>query len=148
MGPAAAVGADREAAADHFAERGHVGANVVALLGATEGNAEAGHDFIEYQERAVAGGDFAEGFEVAGQRRDAAHVADDGLDNDGGDFGAAGAEGGLHGFGVVVGHSDGSVGEGFRDAAGVWDAEGGDAGAGLDEERIDVAVVAAFEFDD
>ena len=36
----------------------------------------------------------------------------------------------------------------FGDAGGAGDAEGGDAGAGFDEQAVGVAVVAALEFDD
>ena len=58
------------------------------------------------------------------------------------------AEGLLDGVGIVERQRDGGLGEGLRDARRVGDAERRHAGAGLDEQRIDVAVVAAFEFDD
>lgn len=50
--------------------------------------------------------------EVAGQGRDAAHVADDGLDDNGGDFAAVGGEGGLDGFDAVVGQGERGFSEG------------------------------------
>ena len=49
---AAAEGADRHAAADHLAERGEVGADAEQLLRAAEVDAEAGHHFVENQQRA------------------------------------------------------------------------------------------------
>ena len=42
-----------QAAADDFAERGEVGLDVVELLRAAEGEAEAGHDLVEDEQRAV-----------------------------------------------------------------------------------------------
>ena len=42
----------------------------------------------------------------------------------------------------------GEVGDLFGDAGGAGDAEGGDAGAGFDQEAVGVAVIAAFELDD
>ena len=83
---AAAEGADGQAAADDLAEGGEVGADAVEFLRSAEGHAEAGHDFVEDEQRAVLRGERAQGFEVAGRGRDAARVADDGLDDDGGDL--------------------------------------------------------------
>ena len=57
---AAAVGADRQPAADHLAERGQVGPDAVALLRAAEGDAEAGHHLVEDQQRAVPRRDLAQ----------------------------------------------------------------------------------------
>ena len=70
-----AIGRDGKASADHFAEGAEVGLDVVELLGASGGDAEAGHHFVEDQKRAVLLRDVAEGFEEAGLGRDAAHVA-------------------------------------------------------------------------
>ena len=53
MSRAAAVGADGEAAADDLAERGHVGLHAVERLRAAERDAEAGHDLVEDEHRAV-----------------------------------------------------------------------------------------------
>ena len=50
---ASAEGSAREAAAEDFAEGGEVGGDVVKLLGSAEGYAEAGHNFVEDEERAV-----------------------------------------------------------------------------------------------
>ena len=50
---APAVRADRHAAADDLAERGEVGRDAVERLRAAERDAEAGHDLVEDQQRAV-----------------------------------------------------------------------------------------------
>src|SRR5207244_1262324 len=80
-----AVGADGEAAADDLAERGEVGRDVEALLRAAEGEAEAGHDLVEDEERAVVLRDLAQEPQVASGGRDTAHIADYRLDDDAGD---------------------------------------------------------------
>ena len=48
-----AEGAAGQAAADDLAEGGQVGLDAVELLRAAEGEAEAGHDLVEDEERAV-----------------------------------------------------------------------------------------------
>ena len=53
VGPAAER-ADRQAAADHLAEAGEVGADAEQLLGAAAGDAEAGDHLVEDQQRADA----------------------------------------------------------------------------------------------
>ena len=145
---AAAEGSDGESSADDFAQGREVGADLGELLHAAEGDAEAGHNFVEDEERAFAGGDVAEGLEVAGLGQDAAHVSGDGFDDDAGDFVFVGGEGGFNGGGVVVGQGEGELGDLVGDAGGAGDAEGGEAGAGFGEESVGVAVIAALEFDD
>ena len=48
-----AEGSAGQAAADDLAQRGQVGRDAVDLLRAAEGDAEAGHDFVEDEQRAV-----------------------------------------------------------------------------------------------
>jgi len=144
----AAEDADGEASADNFAEGDEVGGEVVELAGAAEGYAEAGHYFVGDEQGAFAGGDGSQAGEIAGGWRDAAGVADDGLEDDGGDGARMGGEGGFDCVEVVVGQGEGEAGDFFGDSGGTGDAEGGDAGAGFDEEAVGVAVVAALEFDD
>ena len=55
-------GADGQAAADDFAERGEVRRDSVQFLHAAFGDAEAGHDFVEDEQRAVFCGDIAQQF--------------------------------------------------------------------------------------
>ena len=60
MSLASAISRDRQAAADHFAERGQVRLDSVELLRAAEREAEARHHFIENQQRAVPRREFAQ----------------------------------------------------------------------------------------
>ena len=50
---AAAIGADRQTAADDLAQRGEVGSNLPERLRAAVGHAKAGHHFVADQQRAV-----------------------------------------------------------------------------------------------
>ena len=78
----AAEHADGHAAADDLAERGEVRLDAVELLRAALRDAEAGHDLVEDQDRAVLRAFLAQGLEEARHRRDAVHVAGDRLDDD------------------------------------------------------------------
>ena len=64
-----ADGADREPAADDLAERGQVGNDAVERLRAAQGDAEAGHHFVEDQHAAVLGTQLAQGAEEGRRRR-------------------------------------------------------------------------------
>ena len=86
---APAVGRERHAAADDLAERGHVGHEAEALLRAAAREAAAGHHLVEDRDGAVLLAERDDRLEEARLGRDAAHVADHGLDDDGGDLAAA-----------------------------------------------------------
>ena len=107
----AAEGAHGQAAADDLAEGGQVGIDAEAGLGAAEGGAEAGDDFVEDEQGAVLAGDLAQAFEEAGLGQDEAHVGGHGFDDDGGDAFAMLAEDLAHGLKVVVGGQQGVVRE-------------------------------------
>lgn len=144
----AAEAADRHAAADDLAEGGQVGVDAVVRLGAAEGDAEAGHHFVEDQHHAVLVALLAQALEEARRRRYAVHVAGHRLDDDAryliADLGQALG----HGVDVVEGQGQGVLGEGRRYAGGVRHALGQGAGAGLDQQAVGVTVVAALELDD
>ncbi len=93
-------------------------------------------------------GDGAQTGEIARGGRDAAGIADDGLDDDGGDLAGMGGEGGFDGGEIVVGQSEGEVRDLVGHACRAGNAKGGDAGAGFDQQAVGVAVIAALEFDD
>ena len=143
-----AVRADRHAAADDLAERRQVRRDAVQRLRAAERDAEAGHHFVENQQRAVLRAQLAQTGEIAVARRDAIHVAGDGLDDETGDAVADLVEQFARGVEVVVGQCEREIGERFRYAGRRRHAEGQRAGTGLDQKRVAVAVIAAFEFDD
>ena len=145
---AATVGAHRQPAAQHFSQRGQVGAHTEALLRAAVGEAETGDDFIEEQQGAVLLRDLAQTFQKTFLRQDAAHVADHRLDDDGGDFASLLGKDLFECVEVVVGQREGEADELFRHAGGVGQVEGGQAGASLGQQAVVVAVVAALELDD
>ncbi len=57
-------------------------------------------------------------------------------------------ESGLDGGDVVEGQREGEVDDLLGHSRGAGDAEGRDPGAGLDQQAVGVAVIAALEFDD
>ena len=143
-----AEGSAGQTAADDLAEGGEVGLDGVDLLGATEGETEAGHDLVEDQESAVLGGEVAEALEVARVGGDGSGVADDWLHDDAGDLLGQRLEGFADGFKIVIGQGQGMHGGLSGHACGAGDTEGGDAAAGFDQHGVGVAVVAALELDD
>jgi hypothetical protein len=86
--------------------------------------------------------------QVALARRHAAHVADDWLDDDGGDAVAVLFKHGGQRRLVVEGRGDGVARYFGGDAGAVGQSERRHAGARLDEEAVAVAVVTALELDD
>ncbi len=145
---APAEGPDGESAADDFSECGEVRGDACEFLDAAFGDAEAGHDLVEDEKGTVFGGEGAEEFEEARFGKVEAGVGGEGFHDDGGDFGAGGLEEGSEGGGVVEGEGGGEGGEVCGDACAVRFPVGEGAAACGDEEGIDVAVIAAFEFDD
>ena len=71
----------RHAAADDLAQHRQVRDDVVALLRTAARDAEARHDLVEHEQRAARVARVAQALEEPGRRRDATHVARDGLDD-------------------------------------------------------------------
>ncbi len=123
--------------------------NTVELLCTAEGESEAGHDFVENQDSAPSCAVIARSaFEVAGRGRNAAGIADDGLDDDAGNLTLIPREGLLDRGDVVIRQGEGVLNGFLWNAGGTGNAEGGDAGAGLDQQGVGVTVVATLEFDE
>ena len=93
-------------------------------------------------------GEGAQTGEIARGRRNAAGIADDGLDDDGGNLAGMGGKSGFDGGEIVVGQRQGEVRDLFGHAGRAGNAESGHAGAGFDQQSVGVAVIAALEFDD
>src|SRR5690606_25911999 len=72
---ASAVGTDWQSAADHLPQRRQIRCHAVPLLRPPGGDAEAGHDLIEDQQRAVLVGDRPKALEEAVGRRNEAGVS-------------------------------------------------------------------------
>ena len=124
------------------------GLNAVDFLRAAARDAEAGHHFVEDQKRAVPGAFLPQHFKKAGLRKIETGVGRDRLEDDRGDLAAVRAKSCAHRLDIVEGQSDRQVGECFRHAGAVGLAMRERAAAGVDEKRIDMAVIAAVEFDD
>ena len=76
----------QESAADDFAEAHHVGRDAIDLGRAPGRQPEAGHDFVEDEQRAVRGAGGFQPFQNPGCGRDAPHVAGNRFNDDGGDL--------------------------------------------------------------
>ena len=85
--------------------------------------------------------------EESGRRRHHAHVAGDGLDNDGGDLPAAPRHDALDRGKVVERHGRGQRRQGRGNAQAVRQSEGRAARARLDQQAVGVAVIAALELE-
>ena len=90
----------------------------------------------------------AQGLQEIRGRQDAVHVAGHRLDDHAGDLRADFAEHAPHLLEVIVIERDGVLGQILRHARRGGNTEGEGAGTGLDQQRVGVAVIAAFELDD
>ncbi|MCY1414294.1 hypothetical protein D9M71_297410 [compost metagenome] len=90
----------------------------------------------------------AQAFEEAGGRWYAVHVAGHRFDDDAGDVLADVCKHLLDGVDVVERQGQGVFGKCCRHARRAWHALGQGTGAGLDQQAVGMAVVAAFELDD
>mmetsp|Transcript_10242 Transcript_10242/g.33786 ORF Transcript_10242/g.33786 Transcript_10242/m.33786 type:complete len:231 (-) Transcript_10242:480-1172(-) len=143
----AGVGADREASANHLAEGRQVGLDAPVLLRAAVRDAEARHDLIKHENRAVLGAELAQTGEELLVGHDEAGVADDALQNHAGHLALVGLEERLdRGEVVVSGHQGGRRGA-RGDAGRIGQAEGGNPRAGGDQERVGMTVVAPVKLD-
>ena len=100
--PASAKGAHRHTAADDLAKRCQVWRYPVQPLCAGARHSETSHDFVEDQDCTEAIAELTQGFEEAGDGRDAVHVPGDGFDDDAGDVIPMGLEPGANAINVVV----------------------------------------------
>jgi len=93
-------------------------------------------------------GESAQAGQIAWGGRNAAGVADDRLQNHGGNGAGMRVEGGFDRGQVVVGQGQGEAGNLLRHAGRAGNAKGSHARAGFDQQSISVTVVAALEFND
>ena len=147
VGPAA-KGADRHATADHLAQRGQVRLDAVQRLRTAQCHAETGHHFVVDQHAAVLLRQGTQGLHEGGRRTDQVHVAGYRLQNDAGDALADFGKRALQLLDVVVLQHQRMTGEVFRHAGRARVAERQQAGAGLDQQAVGMAVIAAFKLDD
>src|SRR5699024_8302756 len=135
-----------------LAEWREVAGHTVLAEPALVAHAEASHDFVDDQQRAVGVRELLELRVEAGAVRSdggtSAHVARGGLSDDGGDLTFVLGKSLLDGLDVAVRDHNGVAGCSLGDARGVRQPEGGHTGAGSNEQGVNVAVVAAFELQD
>lgn len=74
-------------------------------------------------------------------------IAHNRLDNDAGDLAGIPRKGFLDGSNVVIGQRDRVLNGFFRDARRARNAEGGDAGASLDQQGVGMTVVTTFKLE-
>lgn len=148
-----AEGRRRHAAADDLAQAGEVGGDAVERLSATQPHAEAAHHFVENQHRAVRGAQLAQRLQEVARAAHEIHVAGDRLDDHRGDFAALTGKELAQLLDIVVLQHE-RVARDFGRHAGrrrciarrIRKRE--QAGAGLHEQAVGMAVVAAFELHD
>ena len=144
---ASAKRAHGQSAADDLAETRQVGLDTETFLRPAPGKTKAGHHFIENQQRAVVCRDFSQEFKVARLGQIQTGVARHRFDDDAGDLSLVGFKRGFDGVGVVERHDNGVLRERRRHARAIRMTKGQRAGAGLDQQRIGMPVVAAVELD-
>src|SRR5438445_418685 len=111
-----------EPAAGDLAERRHVRADVVVLLCASVGEAEAGKDLVEDQDDALLPRELSQALEVIGLGRNDPGAAEHGLDDQGADLVLVLFEDRRGGLDVVVREDHDQVGDGLRDPTAVRDS--------------------------
>ncbi len=144
----AAERADRHPAADHLAEGREVRRDAVEPLCAARADPKAGHHLVEDQHRAVLRAERAQRLQELARPRHEVHVAGHRLDDHRRDLVALPAECVLELLHVVEREHRGVTGGLRRHAGRARVAERERARARLHEQRVGVAVVAAFELDD
>ncbi len=128
---ASAERAHRHTAADDFAETSQIRLHAVIRLRARQRHAEAGHHFINNQQRAEFIAQRTQARQEVRLRRNAVHVAGNRLHDDAGDVLRILLKRLAHRSEIVVGAGQGVFGEVRRDARRVRLAEGQRAGTGF-----------------
>src|SRR5438067_1926068 len=118
--------------------------NSVELFRAAVSHAETCHHFVKNQYCVFTFSDSAKGCEIPAIRRNAAHVADNRLDNHTSNLMAVFAEGLFQDFGVIERKRNGELADFLEYSRGTGDAEGRHTGAGFDEQGVGVSVITAF----
>ncbi len=117
-------------------------------LRTTERDAEAGHHFVEDQQRAVPRAQRAQMLQIAGLRRNAVGVADHRLDDHRRHLRTNLVEQRGGALEVVEAQRGGQLAQPCGYAGRGRYAQGQHAAAGLDQKRVAMAVITAFELDD
>ena len=141
-----AVGRRGQPAADHLAHDRQVRDHAAALLRPARRDAEAGDDLVEDQQRAGVVGALAQQLQEAGLRGDEPHVRRVGLGDDRRQ--PVRARSRDERLRVVPRHHDRLLGGRLGHAGARRDPLRREAGAGVGEQAVDVAVIGAGELED
>ena len=141
-------GAYRQPAADNLSQRGQVRLNAVKFLRASVCHPEAGNHLVENEESSLLPGQLAKPGQIARLGRHASHISGNRLDQYAGQFIPVLLKGFLQSRNIVERNRQSQLSQGGRHAGAVGQAQRGHSGAGLGQQRVAVAVVATFEFDD
>ena len=149
----AAKGRQRHAAPNDLAHDRDVGCKPRNVLGIealrpTQRHAKAGHDLVVDQQRAVFGAQLAAAAGELDAGAHEVHVAGNGLHHQAGNFATVQGEGLFQLDDVVVLQHQGVLHHLGRHARAGGVAKGSQARAGLDQQRVGMAVVATFKFED
>ena len=139
---------DRQPATDHLAEAAQVRRDAKSPLCPGQTKSKAGHHLVKNQQCPVLGGDVSQRLKVTVTRQIQSRVGRNRLENDPGNIGTVPGKRGVHRLLVIKRQDDGLAGELWRHTRAVRLAKRQRAGTGLDEQRIDVPVVATLELDD
>ncbi len=137
--------ADGHAAADHLPERGEVWLYAVETLCPMKSKTEARHDLVQYQQRTAPGALLAQRLKETRRRRDAVHIARDGLHDDTGDLVAVFGECLAHTLDIVVGKCHGVISQRRGDSRRARHTQCQGAGARFDQQGVRVPVIAALK---
>ena len=111
-------------------------------------NAKSRHDFIEDEHRAFGVAKSAELFEKAWLRKIESRIGRNGLENNRCDFVSISGKGFLDDPKIVKGYGNRKLCESHRDPGAIRSTMRQSAASGLDEQGVDMSVVAAFELND
>ena len=145
---ASAESSDGKPAADDFSQTNQVRSHVVHAHRPLQGNAEARHDFVENEKRAVSLCERAQLRKKTRLRHDETDVAEKRFDDNCGDFVPVFRKKFFRRIKVVVGQNKSVRRRARRYAEAVGLPESHRARTGFHEKRIDVSVVASGEFHD
>ena len=143
----AAVGADRQPATDHLAQRDQVGSHAKTRLGATQRNPKAGHHLVENQQRTVPVAHPAQAFQKPRLRQHAAHIARHRLDDHRRNISAATGEQSLHRGQIVIRRRQRQRRQFRRHARGAGHAKRERARTRVHQQAVGVTVVTTRELD-
>ena len=144
----ASESAHGHAGTDYFTIGHQVGFDVQQLLGSAGREAKACHYFIQDEDDPFLVADPAQSLQETRKGKDTAHIAGDGLDNDGSNLAFIFKDQLLYGFQIIIRRRQGVIGYTGGHSGNGLNIECGNPATCLYEKGIRMAMIAPFEFDD